>query len=127
MIKYFKLLHTFNGSKHFVILLKKLLRANRVIRNALVFKNKALQFNNSMAWSLIQIIFMFGFNCCVAGGQGTGRRIHCSKWEDSRARLGLLNPHSSFSFPSTNYAKFFVEIQQADFHLPPCQSAVLTD
>ena len=33
-------------------------------------------------------------------------------------RLAVLTKsYRYFSFPSTNYAKFFVEIQQANFHL----------
>lgn len=38
--------------------------ANHVIGNALVFQNKALWYNNSTVCSLIQIIFILGFNWC---------------------------------------------------------------
>lgn len=107
MIKYFKLLHTFNGSKHFVILLKKLLRANRVIRNALVFKNKALQFNNSMTWSLIQIIFMFGFNCCCGWGAGNREKDTLLQMGRRQSQAGLTKSSQFLFLPIHQLCKVF--------------------
>jgi hypothetical protein len=68
-----------------------------------------------MVWFLTQIIFILGFNCCYGW---EGKKDTLQRCIDPNGKTAMPAVLTKFSFPSTNYAKFFVEIQQANFHLP---------
>lgn len=108
-----------------ILALTKNFNEIHVLENGFLLKSKALWYSGSKVWFLIQIILVLGFNCCYSWG---GKKIPSSdaliQTEKQPRWLSWLHLHSYFSFPSSNYAKFFVEIQQANFHLPWCQSGV---